>query len=164
MTKKIRVLFVCMGNICRSPAGEGVFADAVEKRGLADRFEIDSAGTIGYHAGELADRRMRQAAEARGYLLESRARQVVGADLEEFDVIIAMDSQNLSDLRALAKDQRQDSKLHLLSDFLSGDDFPKDVPDPYYGGLAGFETVLDMVESASVGLLAHLQKDFGDLL
>jgi protein-tyrosine phosphatase len=162
MSGKKRVLFVCMGNICRSPTGEGVFAHLVKKRGLADRFEIDSAGTIGYHAGERADRRMRQAAQKRGYALESRARQVVAADLDTFDLIVAMDSANLADLQQLARAERKEAALRLLSDFLpttavEDGTWPKDVPDPYYGGPAGFEKVLDMIEAAAEGILDHLQ-------
>ncbi|MEM7050911.1 MAG: low molecular weight protein-tyrosine-phosphatase [Acidobacteriota bacterium] len=148
-----RVLFVCMGNICRSPTAEGVLRHLIRDRGLEERVEVDSAGTIGYHSGEAADPRMRQAAERRGYPLESRARQVAAEDFERFDLIVAMDRDNLEDLHELEVEGR--AELKLLSDFLPNGS-PKDVPDPYYGGDHGFEEVLDLIESASPALLDYL--------
>lgn len=154
--KKKSVLFVCMGNICRSPTGEGVMKKLVDDRGLSDLIEVDSAGTISYHAGELPDARMREHATARGYRLESRARQIKAEDLERFDLVIAMDRDNLSGVRDLDPGGRYERKVRLLSDFLHGK-WPKDVPDPYYGGAAGFEKVLDMIEAATEQILAELQ-------
>ena len=151
--EKIRVLFVCMGNICRSPTGEGVFKHHVNERGLNSRFEIDSAGTIGTHAGANADERMSAAAERRGYQLLSRARQVTREDLDTFDLIIAMDQDNLSVLVGLAGGPRENIRLlgSFLPDVADYKTAPS-VPDPYYGGAAGFEQVLDMIESASEGI------------
>lgn len=150
------VLFVCMGNICRSPTGEGVFRSHLADHGLGDAVEVDSAGTIAYHAGEPADPRMRSAAERRGYRLDSRARRVRPDDLDRFDLIVAMDRQNLADLRDLAAVHGAASdKLRLLSDFLL-EGGAADVPDPYYGGAQGFETVLDMIEAACPALLDEL--------
>lgn len=159
-TDRIRgVLFVCMGNICRSPAGEGLLRDLVEKRGLADRVEIDSAGTIGYHVGNPADGRMRRAAERRGYRLTTRARQVTPQDLERFDLVVAMDRANYDDLVALRADCAD--RVRMLGSFLSeapepGGPLGPDVPDPYYGGDGGFEAVLDMIERAAPAILEHL--------
>lgn len=153
------IIFVCMGNICRSPAGEGVFKSLIEQQHVAVPIEIDSAGTIGYHSGKPADARMRAAAQKRGYELTSRARQVTAADLEEFDLVIAMDRENLVDIRRLAPGEHHHVKL--LSEFL-GDEWPTDVPDPYYGGDDGFEYVLDMIEAACPAILGHLQEDRPD--
>ncbi|QDV63404.1 low molecular weight protein-tyrosine-phosphatase [Crateriforma conspicua] len=141
MTK--RVLFVCMGNICRSPAGEAVMKRFAEEFGLD--VEIDSAGTHDYHVGKPADPRMMAAAEARGYMLTSRARQVTTADLQpgRFDLVLAMDSDNHSILLAMADEEK--SHIRMFGDYLD-DNWPKDVPDPYYGGEEGFDEVLDMLE------------------
>jgi protein-tyrosine phosphatase len=151
MTK--RVLFVCMGNICRSPAAEAAMARLVQSTG-AD-IEVDSAGTIGIHAGERPDNRMRSAGEKRGLVFNTRARQVTADDLQpgRFDLVLAMDRDNLRDLRRIA--QADHTHVVLFSEFLS-DDWPREVPDPYYGGPQGFETVLDMVESACPAILAKL--------
>ena len=150
-----RVLFVCMGNICRSPTGEGVLRAVIEKRGLSDQIEVDSAGTIGYHVGEPPDARMTRAAAKRGYQLIGRARQVADIDLERFDLIVAMDRDNYRDLIALAVDADQQERIRLLSSFLDGNS-PKDVPDPYYGGASGFEKVLDMIEAACDPIIDHM--------
>jgi len=154
-TPRGAVLFVCLGNICRSPAGEGVLKKLVTDRGLRDRVRVDSAGTIGYHAGSPADARMRRVASQRGYRLDGRARQFTSADFERFDLIVAMDSDNLDDLREQATLPHHHAKLRLLSDFLPAD-ASRDVPDPYYGGVEGFEEVLDMVEQACDGILGEL--------
>jgi protein-tyrosine phosphatase len=148
-----RVLFVCMGNICRSPCAEGVLRHVLLEGGLEDSIEVDSAGTIGYHAGNPADPRMRQAAARRGFSLDSLARKVRRDDFQHFDLIVAMDRENLADLEALATPRP--GQLCLLSDFLPPGS-PKDVPDPYYGGEQGFEQVLDMIETASPRIAAHL--------
>jgi len=156
---KHSILFVCMGNICRSPAGEGVFRALVEQRGLTDAIDIDSAGTIDYHAGSPADARMRAAAAQRGYHLTSRARQITPDDIDAFDLIIAMDRANLLDIEATAGGPRE--HIRMLGSYLpeatanANADAP-DVPDPYYGGGAGFERVLDMIETACPKILDHL--------
>jgi len=149
----MRVLFVCLGNICRSPTAEGVMRAVVAGRGLDGAVEVDSAGTGPWHAGEPADERMRRAAGRRGYELGSRARQVHPEDFDRFDLIIAMDRENLADLRALAPPGRDN--LHLFSDFLPPGS-PRDVPDPYYGGERGFEEVLDLVEAGCPKILDRL--------
>ena len=161
MNKKPRtsVLFVCMGNICRSPTAEGVFRYFVEEGGLSDHIEIDSAGTHAYHTGEPADRRASAAAERRGYsLTEIRARRVIDQDFEQFDYIIAMDRDNVERLVEQA-DAEHHGKISLFLDF--GNAQEDEVPDPYYGGAAGFERVLDLVEDASRGLLETLRKSRG---
>ena len=154
--EKIRVLFVCMGNICRSPTGEGVFKHFIDERGLNDRFHIDSAGTIGHHVGAGADPRMSVAAERRGYALLSKARQVSAEDLTNFDLIIPMDHDNLYDLESLAGGARDNIRLlgSYLPNVIDNTTAPA-VPDPYYGGDAGFEEVLDMIESACENILEH---------
>ena len=154
---RISVLFVCMGNICRSPTAEGVFRHHAEQSGIADQLHIDSAGTHAYHTGEPADRRARAAAERRGIsLVGIQARRVVVEDFERFDYILAMDEDNLSRLRAESPDEHRD-KLRLFLEFSGGQE--AEVPDPYYGGAAGFERVLDLVEEASRGLLGTLSRD-----
>jgi len=151
---KISVLFVCMGNICRSPTAEGVFRHFVQKAGLADRIKIDSAGTHAYHTDEPADRRASAAAERRGYsLADIRARRIQNKDFESFDYIVAMDRLNHITLVDRAEAEYHD-KIKLFLDFSSADE--DEVPDPYYGGAAGFERVLDLVEDASRGLLETL--------
>ena len=152
----INVLFVCMGNICRSPTAEGVFRHFVQEAGLAERIRIDSAGTHAYHTDEPADRRASAAAERRGYSLANiRARRVQTDDFENFDYIVAMDRLNHVTLVDQANAEHHD-KIRLFLEFASGPE--DDVPDPYYGGAAGFERVLDLVEEASRGLLETLQK------
>ncbi len=161
MSETKSVIFVCMGNICRSPAGEGVMRAMADRAGLGDRMTIDSAGTIGYHAGNRADDRMRAAAARRGYDLTSIARQVTPEDVETFDLVIAMDRDNLEDLERLAGGERD--HIRMLGSFLEGhgrDDVP-DVPDPYYGGEAGFERVLDMIEAACGAIIEHLESGNG---
>ncbi len=145
-----------MGNICRSPTAEGVFAHFVQEAGLDDSVKVDSAGTHAYHVGEPPDRRARAAAERRGYTLEHiRARRVDVSDFERFDHVIAMDRDNLAILMDSA-DPEYHGKIRLFLDFAPGPE--REVPDPYYGGAAGFERVLDLVEQASRGLLETLKK------
>ena len=152
---KTRVLFVCLGNICRSPAAEGVFRHLVAEAGLTNRFTIDSAGTGAWHEGEKADRRMRQAAERRGIALTSIARQVTVNDFERFDHVFAMDTSNLRTLRSLAPPEHRD-KIRLFRD--ADPEAPgEDVPDPYYGGADGFEDVLDIVTRTGRVLLDELR-------
>ena len=155
--EKISVLFVCMGNICRSPTAEGVFRHHVSEAGLADKFEIDSAGTHAYHVGEPPDHRATAAAERRGISLANIfARRVSDEDFERFDFIIAMDEDNQQRLLDQAPEAHR-SKVSLFLSFADGDD-EHEVPDPYYGGTAGFERVLDLIEAASRGLLDTLQR------
>jgi protein-tyrosine phosphatase len=152
---KFSVLFVCMGNICRSPTAEGVFRHLVTEAGLDESIDIDSAGTHAYHVGNPPDRRARAAAERRGISLESiRARRVQPDDYERFSYIIAMDQDNLAILDEQADEGHRD-KLRLFLEFSSGPE--QEVPDPYYGGPTGFERVLDLVEDASRGLLEELR-------
>jgi len=153
--EKTSVLFVCMGNICRSPTAEGVFRHHVDKAGLSDRIIIDSAGTHAYHVGEPADRRARSAAQRRGMSLEGiTARRVSTDDFENFDYVIAMDRDNLQ----ILVDQSDDTYHERIGLFLDFADVSEDeVPDPYYGGSAGFERVLDLIEEASRALLETLR-------
>lgn len=151
------VLFVCLGNICRSPLAEGVFRDLVQARGVEHRFEIDSAGTGAWHAGEPPDRRSIAVAAAHGIHLEGTARKVTPRDMKHYDLIVAMDGENLRDLEHMADGVAgQAARLSLLRDFdPEGGD--KDVPDPYYGGPGGFEEVYDMVHRSCEALLDDLQ-------
>jgi protein-tyrosine phosphatase len=152
--EKTSVLFVCMGNICRSPTAEGVFRHHVNERGLGDRIVADSAGTHAYHVGEPPDRRAIAAAERRGIsLAEISARRVSDSDFEEFDHIIAMDEGNLQHLLDQAPEEHR-PKVQLFLSFASVDE--TEVPDPYYGGTAGFERALDLIDEASRGLLETL--------
>lgn len=156
MTEKLatRVLFVCMGNICRSPTAEGVFRARVAARGVADRFVIDSAGTHAYHVGEPPDRRSIEAAARRGIDLTTiRARKVTAQDFEHFDLVLAMDADNHERLLVLASDTHA-GKVRLFLEY--GASGRREVPDPYYGGANGFEDVLDLVEEAAEGLLNEL--------
>ena len=145
-----RILFVCMGNICRSPTAEGVMRSLLREAGLEDRIEVDSAGTGGWHAGDPPDARAAEAARARGIALSGAARQITPRDFEDFDLIVAMDRENLRELRAMAPPHARE-KIRLLA-------ADREVPDPYYGGPRGFETVLDQVEAACRGLLATLRR------
>ncbi len=151
MTK--RVLFVCMGNICRSPAGEAVMARFAEE--FRVDVDVDSAGTHGYHVGEPADKRMQAAAELRGYELTSRGRQVTVEDLDpdRFDLVLAMDTENYDALQALAGGPN--THIRMFSDYLD-DNWPIDVPDPYYGEEDGFDQVLDMLEEGCPIILQTL--------
>ena len=158
--EKVSVLFVCMGNICRSPTAEGVFRKFVAEAGLSDRVEIDSAGTHAYHLGEPADRRAAEAAKRRGFSLDGiRARPVDTTDFARFDLLLAMDRDNLAALQGQADDAHRD-KLRLFLEY--GRSGRQEVPDPYYGGAAGFEQVLDLVEDAARGLLDEVRKRTGD--
>ena len=154
---EIRVLFVCTGNICRSPTAEGVFRRLVAEAGLESRVVADSAGTISYHAGSPPDERSSEAARARGIDLgDLRARQVHGADFVEFDYVLAMDQENRRYLLDSCPPNLH-HKIRLLLEFAPGQPLC-DVPDPYYGGDAGFERVLDLIEAGVRGLLAHISE------
>jgi protein-tyrosine phosphatase len=161
MSRPIRILFVCMGNICRSPTAEGVMRGLVRDAGLEDEIVIDSAGTGGWHKGAAPDRRATDAARKRGVTLEGAARQVRRSDFDDFDLLLAMDRENLYELRALAPSGRvAEEKVRLLREFdpASAGAPDLDVPDPYYGGPRGFETVLDQAEAACRGLLDELRR------
>jgi protein-tyrosine phosphatase len=154
-----RILFVCMGNICRSPTAEGVMRHLVRESGLEDEIVIDSAGTGNWHAGDPPDQRATKAAKARGVTLEGAARQITVDDFEDFDYLLAMDRDNLAGIRAIAPDEEAAAKARLLREFdpASAGAPDLDVPDPYYGGPQGFETVLDQVEAACRGLLDEIR-------
>lgn len=161
MSRPVRVLFVCLGNICRSPLAEGVFRDKVRAAGLSDRIEIDSAGTGAWHAGEPPDRRMIATARGHGVdLSEQRARQFVDTDLADFDHILAMDKSNLHDILYLDEGEDFGQRVTL---FRQWDPEPGtyEVPDPYYGGPEGFEDVYRIVDRTAENLLAGLQAHYG---
>lgn len=153
-----KIIFVCLGNICRSPSGEGVFSHLVEHHGLSHLFQIDSAGTAAYHVGERADGRMRQHALKRGIELTSRARQFQFHDFEKFDLIVCMDRSNFQNIKALDITGEYDSKIVMMTDYAQRMDY-KEVPDPYYGGPQGFELVLDILEDSCNGLLERFVRD-----
>ena len=154
--EKKKILFVCLGNICRSPAAEGVFRQLVKERGLEYAFEIDSAGTAGYHAGEPADRRMQQHARKRGINLTSISRKFNPAvDFDKFDWVVAMDNENVSNLKRMARSPEDVAKISKMTDFSKTGNYTE-IPDPYYGGSDGFELVLDLLEDACEGLLEKL--------
>jgi len=153
----VRILFVCLGNICRSPTAEVVFRAVASREAPDLALEIDSAGTAGYHVGELPDRRTRQAAARRGYDLSAlRARVVEPRDFEYYDLILAMDRENLHALERRAPEHAR-TRLRLFLEFAPETGI-SEVPDPYYGGPNGFEDVLDLIEAASRGLLEHLRR------
>ncbi|MGV6857683.1 MAG: low molecular weight protein-tyrosine-phosphatase [bacterium] len=155
----VKVLFVCMGNICRSPTAHGVFERYVEQAGLQGCINVDSAGTHAYHIGEQPDRRSQEVARGRGYDLSSqRARRIASRDFEEFDYYLVMDKSNLHDVLAECPSQYRD-KISLFLDYAEGYE-GMEVPDPYYGGAQGFDRVLDLVEAASEGLLAHIRRTY----
>jgi protein-tyrosine phosphatase len=167
---RVRLLFVCLGNICRSPTAEGVMRALVAEAGLGERIELDSAGTGAWHVGEPPDRRATQAARRRGIALSGAARQVQPSDFEEFDLILAMDSSNFNNLRRLAPDESARARVRLLREFdpdvspgadidAGADahtDSDLDVPDPYYGGPDGFDRVLDLVHRSCAALLEQI--------
>lgn len=154
---ELSVLFVCLGNICRSPTAEGVFRRLAQEAGLDGRIHIDSAGTGGYHIGAPPDARAMAAARARGVDLSGiRARKVTIEDFEAFDLILAMDEDNLLELREIAPEQTR-ARLALLLDYAPGQT-GRAVPDPYYGGKNGFERVLDLVNEACAGLVGELRR------
>ena len=153
----MKVLFVCLGNICRSPAAEGVFLHLLAERGLSKDFVADSAGTGGWHVGNPADRRMQAAANRRGIQLPSRARQITLDDLSEFDLVLTMDQSNLDAVRSLAAEAGDRATAAIEPMLTYASTFTEtDVPDPYYGGDAGFEHVLDLLEDACSTLLDKL--------
>lgn len=146
-----RIMFICLGNICRSPAAQGVMEGLVRSRGLAGRIEVDSSGTASYHIGKRPDARMVAAAGRRGIELTSFAKAFVGGDVERRDLVIAMDGENFGDI--VRKTGKREN-VRLLNDYL-GQGWPRNVPDPYYGGESGFEVVLDMLEAACPEILSE---------
>ena len=155
MVKKI--LFVCLGNICRSPAAEGVFKQKIKDRDLEKLFVVDSAGTGGWHVGNLADPRMRETALSRGIDLTSRSRKIEESDLYEFDHILVMDNENLNAVKSLIKDNKNsvNSKIKLILSYSKNSQLDE-VPDPYYGGQNGFDKVIDLLDDAIDGLIDSL--------
>lgn len=149
----LRVLFVCLGNICRSPAADGIMRSMAAEAGVQDKWQIDSAGIGGWHVGQLPDKRMRVHAARRGYHLDHICRQVKESDFDNFDLIIGMDAQNIDDLRALAPTVDDLEKIVPMIDFCAMATRFDCIPDPYYDGAQGFETVLDLLESCCATLL-----------
>ena len=156
--KKYKVLFVCLGNICRSPAAHGIFEHIVKENGMEDRIEVDSAGTYSGHRGELPDRRMRNAALYRGYALTHRSRPVSSLDFLEFDLVVAMDDNNYEDLMHLAPSVEDSRKIVKMASYFSTHNISY-VPDPYYMGAEGFSMVLDLLEDGCQNLYDAIIKD-----
>jgi protein-tyrosine phosphatase len=163
--RRARLLFVCLGNICRSPTAEGVMRSLVEGEGLRDAFELDSAGTGAWHVGSPPDGRASAAARARGVVLDGRARQVRLEDFDDFDVLLAMDGENMRELRQLAPGEEERAKVRLLREFdpASAAANDLDVPDPYYGAAGGFDEVFELVRAACEGLLEQLRDGSGSV-
>lgn len=157
MDKKYKVLFVCLGNICRSPAAQGIFEHIVRENGMDDCIEADSAGTYSGHRGELPDKRMRTAALYRGFALTHRSRPVSGLDFLDFDLIVAMDDQNYEDLMHLAPSVEATHKIRRMSEFLKTRKMSY-IPDPYYMGAEGFSLVLDLLEDGCRNLYEAIKK------
>lgn len=153
--KKYKVLFVCLGNICRSPAAQGIFEHIVRENGMEDRIEADSAGTYGGHRGELPDRRMRNAALYRGYALTHRSRPVSSLDFLEYDIVVAMDDQNYEDLMHLAPSVEATHKIVRMASYLTSHKISY-IPDPYYMGTEGFTLVLDLLEEGCMNLYQYI--------
>ncbi len=149
------ILFVCLGNICRSPTAEGIMQKYVDDANLNKQIRIESAGCYNYHEGELPDGRMRKHASARGYELTSRSRPVITEDFEQFDLIIGMDDSNISDLIKKAPSPEAQKKIKRMTDY-STEHSLDHVPDPYYGGADGFDLVIDLLEDACSGLLKSI--------
>jgi len=157
VSDKYKVLFVCLGNICRSPAAQGIFEHIVRENGMQDKIEADSAGTYSGHRGEMPDRRMRTAALYRGFALTHKARPVSSLDFLDFDMIVAMDDQNYEDLMHLAPSVEATHKIKRMASFLKQRPMSY-IPDPYYMGVEGFSHVLDLLEEACANLLDTLKK------
>lgn len=156
---KVKILFVCLGNICRSPAAEGIMRKLVIKNGLQDLFEIDSAGTSGWHEGDLPDERMRAHGDSRGYDFSSRARKFKKSDFEYYDYIVVMDDDNYKNVKSLASNDQEIDKISKMTDF-SVQYKHTEIPDPYYGGASGFELVLDLLEDSSEGFLQSIKEKY----
>lgn len=156
---KRKILFVCLGNICRSPAAEGVLRAIAERKGMADAITADSAGTYGGHAGQLPDSRMRAAASRRGYDLRHRARLITEEDFLDFDMIVVMDDMNYESVSRLAPERRYLDKLYRFTEFCRRHPQWSHVPDPYYEGREGFELVLDLLEDGCEGILERIGEE-----
>ncbi|MDX6555949.1 MAG: low molecular weight protein-tyrosine phosphatase [Miltoncostaeaceae bacterium] len=158
-TPPIRLCFVCLGNICRSPTAAAVMAHKVRQAGLGDVIEVESAGTSGWHIGEPPDRRATAEARRRGIPMTNQGKRFTKADFARYDLVLAMDAQNADDLLAIAPDDAARAKVRLLRSFAPGIDPSGDmaVPDPYFGGDDGFTAVFDMIDAACAGLLEHLR-------
>jgi len=161
MPQEISVLFVCLGNICRSPLAEGVFRHVLDQEGLSDQFRVDSAGTSSWHVGEGPDHRAIRSAATRGVTLGGHSRQVQPEDFKRFDYIVAMDRSNLTDLQEYEDSVGGEAALYLLREFDPEGGPGSEVPDPYYGGPDGFEKVYDMVERSCRQLLDHIMDEAG---
>ena len=161
MSTRVRICFVCLGNICRSPTALGVMRQVLARAGLAGMVQVDSAGTSGFHVGEAPDPRSSSAAMARGYPLEHTAWRFRARDFARFDLVLAMDRANHDALLALTDDAAAHAKVHLLRSFDPSAPGDAEVPDPYHGGARGFDEVLDICEAACAGLLAHIRKEHG---
>ena len=157
MTDPTRILFVCLGNIVRSPLAENMFRHLARESGVGDGYEVDSAATSAYHVGETPDRRMRRVAAGRGLEYTGRSRQVEQGDFDRFDLIIAMDSSNRDNLKRMAGSPEDEQKIHLMREFDPQGGPNAAVPDPYYGGIDGFEDAYDIVERSCRGLLDALE-------
>lgn len=156
--KKYKILFVCLGNICRSPAAEGIMKEIIRKKRLTNRIEVDSAGTAGYHIGELPDPRMRSHGAQRGYKFNTLSRKFCANDFDDFDLILAMDDSNFNNIMYMSSDLESQKKVHRMVEF--SQKYNKDhIPDPYYSGADGFELVLDLLEDACEGLMKYLENN-----
>jgi len=162
MPNEIRVLMVCLGNICRSPMAEGVFRHLLEENGLEDRIRVDSAGTGSWHVGESPDIRSTRTAASHGIALTGRSRQIRPEDFRNFDYIVAMDRANLEELEKLRDGVGGQGAIYLIREFDPEGEPGAEVPDPYYGGPGGFEEVFQMVERSSRGLLEHILQEHGE--
>jgi len=160
MSKVVEISFVCLGNICRSPLAQGVFQDLVNQKKLEQKIIVTSAGTGGWHIGNLPDERMRRTAQSKGIQLESRARQFQSADFNRFNLILAMDHSNLARLEEIAPSNLSPEKLMLFRSFDPECNGNQDVPDPYYGGAKGFEEVYSMVKRTCPPLLDYIKSRF----
>lgn len=159
----VRICFVCLGNICRSPTAEGVMRKLLREAGLAGRVLVESAGTGDWHVGEPPDPRTRKAASARGVELESKARHFTAAHFADYDYVIGLDLSNVRNLQKLTKDEVARGRIHLLRDFEPGGAKGEEVPDPYYGGPKDFDHVFTLCERACMGLLAHIRAQHPEL-
>lgn len=157
IAKPVRVCFVCLGNICRSPSAEGVMRSLLDEKKLTDSVHVESAGTSAWHVGERPDSRSRAAASTRGIVVDGKAQHFQAKDFERFDYVLVMDAANRADVLALAANEGDAAKVHLFLDF-NAEHQGQDVPDPYYGGANGFEHVLDLCESACAGFIDHLSE------
>ncbi|MDA3851791.1 MAG: low molecular weight phosphotyrosine protein phosphatase [Spirochaetaceae bacterium] len=158
---KIKIMFVCMGNICRSPLAHSIFQKLVNNSGLQDKFEIESSGTTGQHVGQLPDQRMSELARKKGFDLNHRARRISPHDFEEYQLILAMDKDNLADILYMGREEKELPEIRLFRDFDPGGYEGSEVPDPYYGGDEGFENVFNIVLRTCKSLFERLKEKNG---